>query len=55
MSRKVIDHYLRLDRKRREVSHWDGKESHLFEPHVNYRMPEFDKGLSTWMVRKIVK
>jgi integrase/recombinase XerD len=52
--KEAIDHYLRLDGKRREVSHSDGEESHLFQPHVNYRTLEFDKGISTRMVQKIV-
>lgn len=53
--KEVIDLYLRLDRKRREVSHSDGEEAYLFQPHVNYRTLEFDKGISTRMVQKIVK
>lgn len=52
--KEAIDHYLRLDKKRREVSHSDGEESHLFQPHVNYRTLEFNKGISTRMVQKIV-
>jgi site-specific recombinase XerD len=53
--KEAIDHYLRLDRRRRDVSHSDGDEAPLFQPHVNYRTLEFDKGLSTRMVQKIVK
>ena len=53
--KEAIDDYLKLDRKRRDVSHSDGAESPLFQPHVNYRTLEFDKGLSTRMVQKIVK
>jgi integrase/recombinase XerD len=53
--KEAIDLYLRLDGKRREVPHSDGEESHLFQPHVNYRTLEFDKGISTRMVQKIVK
>jgi integrase len=52
--KEAIDLYLRLDRKRREISHSDGEEAYLFQPHVNYRTLEFDKGLSTRMVQKIV-
>lgn len=50
----AIDDYLQLDRKRREISHSDGEDAHLFQPHVNYRTLEFKKGLSTRMVQKIV-
>jgi integrase/recombinase XerD len=53
--KEAIDLYLRLDRKRRDVSHSDGEEAYLFQPHVNYRTLEFDKGISTRMVQKIVK
>jgi integrase/recombinase XerD len=52
--KEAIDLYLRLDRKRREISHSDGEEAYLFQPHVNYRTLEFDKGISTRMVQKIV-
>ncbi len=52
--KEAIDLYLRLDRKRREVSHSDGEEAPLFQPHVNYRTLEFNKGISTRMVQKIV-
>lgn len=51
----AIDNYLRLDRKRREVSHSGGDDSYLFQPHTNYRTLDFDKALSTRMVQKIVK
>jgi len=50
----AIDDYLRLDRKRRELSHSDEADAHLFQPHVNYRTLEFNKGRSTRMVQKIV-
>jgi integrase/recombinase XerD len=50
----AIDDYLQLDRKRREISHSDGEDTHLFQPHVNYRTLEFKKGISTRMVQKIV-
>jgi site-specific recombinase XerD len=53
--KEAIDLYLRLDRKRRDVSHSDGEDAPLFQPHVNYRTLEFNKGLSTRMVQKIVK
>jgi integrase/recombinase XerD len=52
--KEAIDYYIRLDRKRRDVSHSDGEDSLLFQPHVNYRTLEFNKGLSTRMVQKIV-
>ncbi|MGB8510199.1 MAG: tyrosine-type recombinase/integrase [Pyrinomonadaceae bacterium] len=50
-----IDHYLKLDRKRREIAHSDREHAHLFQPHVNYRTLDFDKALSTRMVQNIVK
>jgi integrase/recombinase XerD len=53
--KEAIDHYLRLDRKRREVVHSGGDQAPLFQPHTNYRTLEFDKPLSTRMVQKIVK
>jgi integrase/recombinase XerD len=53
--KEAIDNYLRLDRKRREVSHSGGDDSYLFQPHTNYRTLDFDKALSTRMVQKIVK
>jgi integrase/recombinase XerD len=53
--KEVVDHYLRLDRKRRDISHSGGDEAHLFQPLVNYRTLTFDKPLSTRMVQKIVK
>jgi integrase/recombinase XerD len=52
--KEAIDHYLRLDGKRRDLSHSDGDEAYLFQPHVNYRTLEFNKGISTRMVQKIV-
>jgi integrase/recombinase XerD len=53
--KEAMDHYLRLDRKRREIAHSDGEYAYLFQPHTNYRTLEFDKSLSTRMVQKIVK
>jgi integrase/recombinase XerD len=53
--KEAIDHYLRLDRKRREIAHSGGHDAHLFQPHTNYRTLDFDKPLSTRMVQKIVK
>jgi integrase/recombinase XerD len=50
-----IDHYLKLDRKRREIAHSGGDDAPLFQPHTNYRTLDFDKPLSTRMVQKIVK
>jgi integrase len=52
---EAIDHYLRLDRNRREFSHSGGEDAHLFQTHTNYRTLEFDKALSTRMAQKIVK
>jgi site-specific recombinase XerD len=53
--KEAIDHYLKLDRKRREISHSHGEDAPLFQPIVNYRTLDFDKPLSTRMVQKIVK
>ena len=53
--KEAVDHYLRLDRRRRGIAHSDGEDAHLFQPHVNYRTLEFRKGISTRMVQKIVK
>lgn len=53
--KEAIEHYLRLDRKRREISHSDGEDAFLFQPHVNYRTLEFKKSISTRMAQKIVK
>lgn len=53
--KEAIDHYLRLDRKRREIAHSDGEHAYIFQPHTNYRTLEFDKALSTRMAQKIVK
>jgi integrase/recombinase XerD len=53
--KEAVDHYLKLDRRRREVVHLGGDQAPLFQPHTNYRTLDFDKPLSTRMVQKIVK
>ena len=53
--KEAIDHYTKLDRKRREITHSGGEQAYLFQPHTNYRTLEFDKPLSTRMAQKIVK
>src|SRR3712207_3794250 len=53
--KEAIDHYLRLDRRRREIEHSGGEDAPLFQPHTNHRTLDFDKPLSTRMVQKIVK
>jgi site-specific recombinase XerD len=53
--KEAIDHYLRLDRRRREIAHSGGEDAHLFQPLVNYRTLEFDRALSIRMVQRIVK
>jgi integrase/recombinase XerD len=53
--KEAIDHYLKLDRKRRDIAHSGGEDAYLFQPHTNYRTLEFDKPLSTRMAQKIVK
>ena len=52
--KEAIDEYLKLDRKRREISHSGGDDAYLFQPHVNYRTLEFSKPPSARMVQKIV-
>jgi integrase/recombinase XerD len=53
--KEAVDHYRKLDRRRREIVHSGGEDAHLFQPHTNYRTLDFDKALSTRMVQKIVK
>ena len=53
--KEAIDHYLQLDRKRREIAHSGEEDAYLFQPHTNYRTLDFDRALSTRMVQKIVK
>ena len=53
--KEALDHYLRLDRGRRELVHSGGEHAYLFQPRTNYRTLEFDKALSTRMAQKIVK
>lgn len=53
--KEAIDHYLKRDRKRRELTHSHGEDAPIFQPLVNYRTLTFDKPLSTLMVQKIVK
>ena len=53
--KEAIDHYLKLDRRRREIAHSGGDDAYLFQPHTNYRTLDFGKPLSTRMVQKIVK
>jgi integrase/recombinase XerD len=53
--KEAVDHYLKLDRKRRGIVHSGGEHAPLFQPHTNYRTLDFDKPLSTRMVQKIVK
>ena len=53
--KEAIDAYLKLDKTRREVQHSDKADSAIFQPLVNYRMLEFDKGISTTYAWKIVR
>ncbi len=53
--KEAVDHYLRLDRERREIVHSGGADAPLFQPHTNYRTLDFNKPLSTRMAQKIVK
>jgi integrase/recombinase XerD len=53
--KEAIDHYLRLDQRRREIARSGGEHAFLFQPHTNYRTLDFDKALSTRMAQKIVK
>lgn len=52
--KEAIDAYVKLDAPRRATLHSDGPEAYLFQPHSNYRTLEFNKGLSSRMVQKIV-
>jgi integrase/recombinase XerD len=52
--KEAIDHYLKMDRKRRENQHSDGLDQFLFQPHTNYRTLTFDKALSPRHVQRIV-
>jgi integrase len=54
-AKEAVDHYLRLNRQRRDVTSSSGEHAPLFQPHTNYRTLDFDKPLSTRMVQKIVK
>lgn len=53
--KKAIDEYLKLDRSRRDNLHSDGPDAHIFQPHVNYRTLQFDRGLSSAMAWNIVR
>jgi integrase/recombinase XerD len=53
--KEAVDHYLRLDRGRRENVRSGGVDAFLFQPHTNYRTLDFNKALSTRMAQKIVK
>jgi integrase/recombinase XerD len=53
--KEAIDHYLKLDSKRRELVHSHEEDAFLFQPHSNYRTLEFDKGLSSRMVHNIIR
>lgn len=53
--KEAIDHYLKLDRKRRQLVHSNGEDAFLFQPHSNYRTLQFDKGISPRMVHNIVR
>ena len=53
--KEAIDHYLRLDRNRREIAHSGGEHAYVSQPHTNYRTLDFDRALSARMVQKIVK
>jgi site-specific recombinase XerD len=53
--KKAVDEYLKLDANRRATLHSDGTEAYLFQPHLNYRTLEFNKGISTRMAWNIVR
>lgn len=53
--KEAIDAYLKLDKTRRGLQHSDKAESAIFQPLVNYRTLEFDKGISTTHAWKIVR
>lgn len=51
----ALDEYLKMDRARRSLQHCDGAGSAIFQPLVNYRTLEFDRGLSAVQAWKIVR
>jgi site-specific recombinase XerD len=51
----AIDEYLKLDRPRRVMLRSDHAESYIFQPSVNYRTLEFNRGLSAVMGWNIVR
>jgi integrase len=51
----AIDHYLRLDRRRRSLVKSGGPRAYLFQPLVNYRTLEFDRPLKRQHVGRIVQ
>jgi integrase/recombinase XerD len=53
--KEAISDYLELDKPRRSLQRCAGPESALFQPLVNYRTLEFDKGLSATHAWKIVR
>jgi site-specific recombinase XerD len=53
--KKAVDEYLKLDANRRATLHCDGTEAYIFQPHLNYRTLEFNKGLSTRMAWNLVR
>jgi integrase len=53
--KEAIGHYLRLDKKRREIAHSGGEYAFLFQLYTNYRTLDIDRALSMRMVQKVVK
>ncbi len=53
--KKAIDHYLKLDKDRRQLQHSNHSESYIFQPLTNYRTLNFDKAISKQMAWNIVK
>jgi len=53
--KEAIDHYLKLDRQRRELAHSGTEHAPPFQLRTNYRTLEFDRVLTPRMVQKIVK
>ncbi len=52
--KEAIDHYMRLDAKRRRLVGSDGPDAFLFQPHSNARTLIYDKPLTRSMAWKIV-
>lgn len=53
--KEAIDHYLKLDNRRRQLVASDGSEAFIYQPHANHRTLVYDKPLTRVAVWKIVQ